>query len=261
MKKLLVVFAFLLCSSHELFLKSDTYFLDPDTTTELYLYNGTFTESENGITSDRIINPLVLGPNLRYQPQQSTFSIEEKITRFPFTSKESGTYTVGVSTLPRTLELSAEDFKDYLEHEGLSQVITAREQQGIADLPAKERYSKHVKALYQVGDERSDVSEPLGYPIEFLPIDNPYTIPESGELRFQLLRDGKPLAGQTVHYSCLSNGKLAPEQSKMTNKKGEVTIAVDQPGVWYLASIHMEALEEDEVDYESNWTTLTFEVR
>lgn len=255
-----VCLLFLFCS-HELFLKADTYFLDPDTTTELYLFNGTFTESENGITSDRIINPLVLGPHLRYQPQINTFNIEDNITRFPFTSAEAGTYTVGVSTLPRTIELSADDFKDYLEHEGLNEVVASREEKGIAEQPAKERYSKHVKALCQVGNERSDVSEPLGYPIEFLPLDNPYAIPESGALRFQLLRDGKPLAGQTVHYSYLSNGELAPEQCEVTNKKGEVTIAVDQPGVWYLASIHMETLENEEVDYESNWTTLSFEVR
>ncbi|THD69129.1 DUF4198 domain-containing protein [Robertkochia marina] len=255
-----VCFLFLL-SSHELFLKADTYFLDPDTTTELYLFNGTFTESENGITSDRIINPLVLGPNLRYQPQINSFSIDDNVTRFPFTSAETGTYTVGVSTLPRTIELSAEDFKDYLEHEGLNQVIASREQQGISDRSAKERYSKHVKALYQVGVERSGVSDPLGYPIEFLPIDNPYDIPESGVLRFRLLRKGKPLAGQTVHYSYLNEGILAPEQHHTTDKNGEVAIVVDQPGVWYLASIHMEAVQDDEVDYESNWTTLSFEVR
>ena len=41
-------------SSHELFLKTDTYFLQKGEPAEIFLFNGTFDNSENAITTDRV---------------------------------------------------------------------------------------------------------------------------------------------------------------------------------------------------------------
>ena len=253
---------FVLLTSHELFLKSNSYFLSPGVTTELFLYNGTFTTSENGIETDRIINPVINAPTYKYSPPIASFRIENNITYFPFTAEVPGSYVAGISTLPRILEQSPDAFREYLKHEGLDKAIDISKDGAGESRTYRERYSKHVKALLQVGEERTTVSEPLGYPVEFIPLQNPYETGSKKLLRFRLLYQGKPLAGQTVHCSCLHNGRLITEKQYRTNGKGEIEMYTNVPGYWYLSSIYMVRTDEDpEADYESNWATITFEVR
>ena len=48
MKKILILGAILIiASSHDMFIKLDTYFLKPNTQSELFIFNGTFEKSEN----------------------------------------------------------------------------------------------------------------------------------------------------------------------------------------------------------------------
>ncbi|RRQ47492.1 DUF4198 domain-containing protein [Maribacter algicola] len=254
----------LLCSSHELFLKSDSHFLKPNTSGLLYLFNGTFDTSENEITSDRIVKAKILGPGYQFEPSNSDYYSENNITYLKYTTGESGTYVAGISTLPRILEMNANDFNEYLEHEGLESTIADRKQAGISKNGAKERYSKHVKALLQVGENTSiDFMKPLGYPIEFVPLNNPFEISLGDRIAFKLLRNGKPLANHTVHYSTSMPGQdaHANENSVKSNANGMVSILPTSKGKWYVATIHMEKKEGDVVDYESNWATLTFEIK
>lgn len=250
--------------SHELFLRTDSHFLKPNTATQLYLLNGTFDTSENAITLDRIINTKVIGPEFLLAPKESQFTVEDKRTYLNFTTGEEGTYVAGISTLPRVLEMDAKAFNTYLEHEGLENTITRRKEQKIMNTGAKERYSKHVKALLQVGNQPSiDFMKPLGYPIEFVPLNNPFEINLGDAVGFKLLRNGKPLANHIVHYSTAVPGQDSHENenSTKTNKNGFVTIRPNAKGKWYIATIHMEQKTGEDVDYESNWATLTFEMK
>ena len=40
-----------------------------------------------------------------------------------------------------------------------------------------------------------------------------------------------------------------------------MSIEIPTDGLWFVQFIHMVPAEDPEVDYESNWATLTFEVR
>ena len=46
----------------------------------------------------------------------------------------------------------------------------------------------------------------------------------------------------------------------ITDDAGVGSVTVDTEGRWYLRLIRMLEVDEDEVDYESNWATLTFEI-
>ncbi|MGB5607536.1 MAG: hypothetical protein WBM79_00050, partial [Eudoraea sp.] len=72
-----------------------------------------------------------------------------------------------------------------------------------------------------------------------------------------------PLGNQTVHLSSRKNleEKGKEETSLRTSKKGEVSFTIDNGGHWYIATIHMLESKEENFDYESNWATLTFEVK
>jgi uncharacterized GH25 family protein len=268
MKRPLVLFTIsilsVLCLSHELFLKTDAYFLAPGQASELYLFNGTFDKSENSITTDRITDVTILGPNYSFGMDYEKLYEKENATYLKFSAGTIGTYVAGVSTAPRTLQMNAEDFNDYLDHEGLVGTLKERDQDGSKNNGANEKYSKHVKSVLQVGETKTeDYKTILNYPIEFVPLSNPYGINVGESISFKLLRDGKPLGNHVVHYSTSMPGKDAHENetSTQTDTNGVVTMTPTQSGNWYVATIHMQKSYEDGIDYESNWATLTFGVK
>lgn len=261
---LVLLLLFLTLSSHELFLKSDSYFLKTNSQSELYLFNGTFDQSENVITRDRITKPRITGPDYNFNPTADDFYDKGKVTYLRLKTGGTGTYVAGISTKPRGIELSGAEFLEYLEHEGLTEVITDRKNKGIADKAANEKYSKHVKVILQVGEKRTaDFATELNYPIEFIPLKNPYTLSVGDEMSFRLLYLGKPLGNQTVHVSSRKSLKVkeGQETSLRTNEGGEVSFTISNEGQWYIATIHMLESQEGDFDYESNWATLTFEVK
>ena len=258
----LLLLMFLL-SSHELFLKSDSYFLQKGEPAEIFLFNGTFDNSENAITTDRIVGAQIHGTNYDFMPKDSDYAIREKVTYLKFTPGEPGTYAAGISTLPRMIELGPEDFKEYLEHEGLKDMIAERKEKGLENQSVREKYSKHVKAILQVGGTRTDhFSKEFGYPIEFVPVNNPYTLKVGDRATFKLLFNGKPLAEQGVHISSRNDGvnPFAKEIPSRTDEQGQVSFEITETGHWYVATIHMVESPEKDVEYESNWATITFEV-
>ena len=263
-KILTLMVLFFLLSSHELFLKCDSYFFEENSLGVLYLFNGTFDESENVITRDRIIDPQIIGPDYDFKPSSDDYYDKSDITYLKFKTGDEGTYVAGISTKPRTIELSGEKFTDYLEHEGLTRILSDRKKKGTSDKTAKEKYSKHVKAILQVDKKRTDhFSTQLDYPIEFVPLKNPYYLSVGDEMSFKLLYLGQPLVNQTVHISSRKNleEKGKDEIASTTDKNGEVSFKIDTKGHWYIATIHMLESEEEGLDYESNWATLTFEVK
>ena len=143
MKRILLlavpVSLFILLTSHELFLKTDSHFLTSGKATVLYLFNGTFDNSDNTITRDRIVNAKVIGPDFEYLPEDSDYYDEGNTTYLKIKPENSGTHVAGISTLPRVIELDAVEFKEYLEHEKLNELIAQREKQGIDDQPAREK--------------------------------------------------------------------------------------------------------------------------
>lgn len=265
MKRIIpLLLLFFLLTSHELFLKTNTYYLNKNEKAELFLFNGTFDTSENTITRDRIIDAMVLGPGYRFFPADNDYYDRGNVTFLRLITGRPGSYVAGISTLPKDIELSGDEFTEYLEHEGLAETISDRKERGISGEAAIEKYSKHVKALLQVGDTRTeDYSRVLGYPIEFIPLKNPYSLKVGDSMSFRLVYDGKPLKNQVVHISSrqLKGDSDPAEKQLSTDDKGEVTFALDNIGYWYIASIYMQESMEEGLDYESSWATLTFEVR
>lgn len=267
--KVLLGLGFLvLLSSHDLFLKTNNYFVPPDALVKLFLFNGTFDQSENSISRDRIIDATILGPDMQFHPGSGNWYDQDNITYLQFKTGESGTYVAGVSTAPKNIELSSEDFNAYLEHDGVLDELDARKEENRMSDDVIEKYSKHVKCILQVGEvSTDDFQQILGYPIEFILQDNPNEISAGDVVRFVLLRDSKPLPNQLVYYG----HRTGDEEDTMehvhdktytrTDEEGLGSINLSEVGVWYLRTIHMERSNEEELDYESNWATVSFMIR
>jgi hypothetical protein len=250
--------------THDLFLRPATHHPEAGATLDLRLLNGSFVESENSITADRVVEVRLVGPETdrRWKAPREELGWDASGTETPFSLAvgDAGHWVVGVATRPRDLALAAADFNDYLEHDGIPDVLEARRRDGELDRDVVERYSKHVKTLLAVGDEPSaHWSTPLGFPAEIVPL----SAPRAGEvLEVRCLVDGEPVADQYVRVGRERGGTVGEELGQWrTDQDGLVSIEIPTDGLWFVQFIHMVPAEDSDVDYESNWATLTFEVR
>ncbi len=254
--------------AHDLFLKLDTYFLEPHARVRIPVLNGTFAKSEGFVASERIadISAVSPGGRTRLRGETAWSRGPDSTSLLSLELAAPGTYVVGVSTRTREIELRAEDFNAYLEEDGITDVLEARRRNNEVAKGARERYSKHVKAVFQVGQARSEgFGVVLGYAAEIVPLENPYAIARGSPLRVRCLVDGRPVANQTVLWGGEGGGggggKTVAQRSTRTDSAGVAVVTPDALGKWYVKFIHMVRATEPGLDYESKWATLTFESR
>lgn len=254
-------------SAHEMFLKARQSIIEPDTKQVVQLVNGTFDKSENAITRDRMADVSILANGEITKPVPSAWHDDENSSYLTFAARSSGTYVVGVSTRPRILTMSPEEFIAYLKHDGVLDTLAEFESRNTLT-PVREKYSKHVRTFLQVGEQRSaDFEKPLGYPVEIIPEHNPYELRFGDRLSFRVLRDGKPVRGQLVragydgfHGHDASGGHINSYELR-TDENGRASVLLSNKALWYISLIHMEKVGRPDYDYESNWATATFLVR
>lgn len=252
-------------AAHDLFLRADSYFVAPGGTVRLQVLNGTFSKSENAVTKDRLRELTIVSSDGVTKPLDVAGWAETGDTSIVTVNVgESGTYVIGASLRPREIALEAKDFNAYLASDGLPDILAARRRTKELELPARERYSKHVKALVQVGSTRTaGYGAELGYPAELVPLDNPYSLKQGGTLRVRAVVEGSPVANQVVIAGGRKSagGRIGP-LSVRTNGDGVARIPISSRGVWYVKFIRMQrAAADTAIDYESKWATLTFGVR
>ncbi len=254
-----------IAAAHDMFLKPAQFFVAPGSSLPAILLNGTFDKSSNSINRTRIADLSMVGPAGRTRIDTTAWGTAGDTSRIVYKTGAAGTYLFAVSTRPSEIELDAKDFNGYLKDDGLPDELARRTKAGELGQDAKERYSKHVKAIVQVGDRRTnDFAMVLGYPAEIVPVDNPYAVQIGGTLGVKMLVDGKQAPGVNVLFGSRSpSGKATAERHTRAGADGVARIPIDGPGVWYVKFISMTRLGKttDGVTHESKWATLTFAVR
>jgi uncharacterized GH25 family protein len=241
--------------AHDLFLKLDSYFVGPSSSVVVRVLSGSLSKSENAVSRDRVRDLALVTPAGTTRPDLSAWAERGDTSTLTLKAGGSGTYVIGASLRPREIKLEAKDFNEYLAHDGVPDVLAARSEANELNRPARERYSKHAKALVQVGGRRTGgYQTALGYPAELIPLDNPYDLRRNGMFRVQAKVEGKPVAEQLVIA-----GGPAGERSVRTDSAGVARFRIGERGVWYVKFIHMEpAAGDSTIDYESKWASLTF---
>lgn len=255
-----------LLSAHDLFIKLDTWFLPPNAAVTVRVLNGTFGKSENWISRDRVADISVVSPagRARIDTTRWSASADSLTSLLAIRTGGAGTYVIGASTRARDLHLEAADFNEYLKVDGVPDVLAARTRDGELGKAAWERYAKHVKAIVQVGDARTDgYATVLGYPAEIVPLANPYTLSAGGSLRVRALVNGQPVANQLVIAGGEGRHGVIADRPLRTAGDGTVAVPISESGRWFIKFINMVRVtgQQEELDYVSQWATLTFEVR
>jgi uncharacterized GH25 family protein len=191
-------------NSHNLFIKPESFYLNPNTETLIYLYNGTFGKSESVLARNEMADVSLIDPGEKIvHPDKRLWYEVDKQTVIQIKTGTEGTGIFGVSTLPKIYTFTTtQSFADKMNHEGFLHLLEAHKKSGEESMPIRYKYSKYVKALFQAGDKPSDdFNQVLGYPTELIPITNPYSLKVGDELSVKLLFDGDPVAGETVYAS------------------------------------------------------------
>ena len=248
--------------AHDLFLKTDSFFLKTNSKFTVKIMNGTFMESEGAVSYARLQDVSVVSNGKRTHPQETDLTKDETTAFLNLKTGAPGTYVVGLSTMSREIALKASDFNEYLKEDGLPDTLEERRRTGELEKDAKERYAKHVKAILQVGKTQTDdYRTVLGYPVELVPQQNPYKLKSGDSIEILCLKDGAPLAGQVVLAGREEKGKIVNAPELRSDAKGIVRLRLDGAGKWFVKFINMTKLSDPDLNYESKWTTLTFEIK
>ena len=250
-------------TAHDLFLRLETYFLQPNSKATVRLMNGTFQASDGAVARERLQDLTVVTPNTRsFSESHFAWRDEGKTTVMELETGGSGTYLMGASTRPREIELKAADFNDYLKHDGIPDTLAARKRDGELGKDVRERYSKHLRAVFQVGHNLSeDYKKPLNYPVELIPQQNPYSLRAGHTIAVLCLLEGKPIANQFVMAGWEPRGRKLYTFGTRADANGIAHIRLRGAGKWFIKFIHMTPLAEPNLNYESKWASLTFEIR
>jgi uncharacterized GH25 family protein len=172
---------------------------------------------------------------------------------------EAGLQIVGYRSNNARLDLPAEKFEQYLKEEGLEKVVAMRARRGESGKPSREHYSRCAKALLLAGAKVSGEDRPLGFTLELVAEENPYASAPGQAVPFQLLHQGKPLEGTLV--VAIPRDDPAGKLQGRSDAKGRVTFRFPRAGVWLVKAVHLyPAPAGAEVDWESLWASLTFEI-
>lgn len=269
-----------LVHGHDLFVKMDSYFVEPHSSVTIPILNGVFDKSENAIMADRLLDISLMSSAGRKHIDTTQWAGDTTLADTTYLTVdvgEPGTYVVGASTRARDLALAGVDFNEYLEHDGIPDVLLARTNSDELEKDVVEKYEKHVKGVFQVGDRPDrpkawwqfwkDDSElayltPLGYPAEIIPLVNPYLLAAGDSIQVRCLVDGNAVPNQYIMIGGQgSSGVSFPVRNTRTDADGVATFFLNAPGKWYLEFINMVSSREDGIDYHSKWATLTFALR
>lgn len=265
-KSLYILVALLIAvpaDAHDLFMKLDSYFVPAHERIRIALINGTFDNSEASVVRTRARRIDFVRAGRGRNTRDLQWLAKGDTTLLTIQTGAPGTYVAGVSLLPRQITLTAREFNGYLEEDGIPDMLQRRRERGELTKPATEQYSKHVKAIIQVGDSLTRGWDTrLGYPAELVPLANPYLLVVGDTLRVLALVDRKPVAGLTVLAGFEPRGgKPEHAVTVITDSTGRAAIPLTSAGKWYVKFIRMVPTTAPKLDYVSKWATLTFELR
>jgi uncharacterized GH25 family protein len=247
--------------AHEYWFEPETFFPAPGQNTVVHLYVG------DGLVKDREERPFQLAKTKTFQLFSAsrtlnlkTSLVDEASPIYNFAANRAGNYLLAMERNWSYIKIEPQKFESYLREDGLDYILGERERLGENGKEGRERYSRFIKSLLQVGDKRDETyHKTVGLRLEITPLENPYSKRVGDKLAFQVLFDGKPLAGKTA----FADNRNGASQRMTTDRDGTITMTVDRNGLWLVRLVVMQRCTKEcnEADWESFWGAYSFGVK
>jgi len=246
-------------SAHDLWLVPEKFRIAPGDSLIILANTGMdFPNSLSAVTLDRIDQFKLVGKSIKKNITKFTVQGNSLAAKCAF--EKSGTFVIAASLKPREIKLTGKEFNEYLLADGLPNIYELRKKEGILEKDAVEYYSKYPKTIIQVGNRIDDSpTKPIGLSIEIIPKINPYELKKGDELAVLVLFKGKPLPNAEIAWSYPGRGEEFAGSTK-TDELGQASIPLLKAGPYVIRLTHMEWVKKPTHEWESYWTSLTFEV-
>jgi uncharacterized GH25 family protein len=245
--------------AHEYWFEPETFFPALGQKTVVRLYVG------DGLIKDREERPFQLAKTTMFQLFSAsaqtlnlkTSLVDEALPIYHFSPDRAGNYLLAMERNWSYIKIEPQKFESYLREDGMDYILDERERLGESSKEGRERYSRFIKSLLQVGDKRDETyNKTVGLKLEITPLENPYSKKLGDKLAFQILFDGKPLVGKTA----FADNRKGATQKMTTDSEGKVTMKIDRSGLWLVRLVVMQRCTKDcnEADWESFWGAYSF---
>ena len=253
-----------LVAAHDFWLQPNEFWVGPDAPTSITLQVGHGSSRQRSpVPAQRIARFQALTPDGAVVDLHGQLRLGEATRDGSFQFEKPGAYVLVLQTDDRAqAHLPAQRFNDYLRAEGLTPALDQRARLHLMDADGSERYSRCAKSIVHVGplDRRtqSQVSKPLGLPLEIVPEADPYGLPRSAILPIRVLYAGRPLVGALVKLTDLSDD-ASPREVQLSDHEGRAAFTMPKLGKWMLNVIWTKPLpRSDETDFETVFSSLSF---
>ncbi|MDF0546558.1 DUF4198 domain-containing protein [Sphingobium sp. H39-3-25] len=214
------------------------------------------------IPANRILRFETIAPDGRRIDLRKTLHVGAPAEDAAFTFAGPGTYSIILETDNRAeSHLPAIRFNDYLKVEGLTPAIALRARMGRSDADGAENYSRHAKAIVQIGpvDPRGQahVVRPAGLGLEIVPQTSPLTVGR-GALPVRIFYHGRPIAGALVKLNDLDHD-AQPIEMHRTDAQGRAIFAAPGRGSWQLNVLWTRPQPSSSLtDFDTSFSSLSF---
>lgn len=165
---------------------------------------------------------------------------------------------VWIDLAAKTLSLDAESVKEYFAEIDPPASVRAAYMAQPAPRLWRETYVKHAKALTgSAGEKPTAWSKSVGSELEITPSADS-DLSKGSDARFQVLSAGKPLADFAIG---IVGGDGAKPRLLRTDANGEVSMSIDRAGYWLLRVTELKPSTAKDIDWDSHFATLSFDVR
>lgn len=262
MKRALLLFllmVFFLAPAHEFWMQPEKFRYQPGEVLKLNLMVGEqFTGEKWDLKKHRLIRfDHHYGTVVQGLIESILAGNEGHHLELPLTHE--GTHLFVLQSNNAFIELQAEEFNAYLKEDGLDDIIRYRQQSGTTGKPAREHYQRNAKLLVQVGNKSTTCDKIVGLPLEIVPLQNPYNLKLTDEMKFKILFEGKPLPYAMVKVWNRKDGRTLV-QNIYTEKDGTITTRLGNTGMWMVSCVKMVPAREEGADWQSYWASLVFGV-
>jgi uncharacterized GH25 family protein len=171
---------------------------------------------------------------------------------------KQGTHVLAMQSNAAFIELEAEKFDEYLKEDGLDNILNLRTKSNSPGQTAKESYQRFAKLIVQSGTTTDETyRKRAGFPLEIMPLSNPYTLKNGDYLECRILSENKPSAHQLVKvWSHIGNRIFL--QNIYTENDGTLKFPISSSGPWMISTVKMIPSQKEGADYQSMWASLVF---
>jgi hypothetical protein len=154
-------------------------------------------------------------------------------------------------------ESSRDSYADFLTNEGLDK-LSEKVKSG-SQFRIKEKFIRYLKTLVSVDDhDGNEYEKVLNEKYEIILKDNPYKKKYGDDMSAQIRFEGKPAKGAIVMLYIKALSGNVYTQKLIADAKGELTFTMSREGVYMLRSVHIEATNDKDADFQGWWASFTF---